>query len=261
MPSPLLARLPVLARLRRPRWGRAEALSFARRLVHFWVVWSALLLVHEGGHAVSAWHEGMTVSRVTIGIGPVLWRGAHDDAQLVLRLVPVAGMTSFDGPRGAGSLTGAGGSASWSRQAAVLSSGILATLTLAIGIAGLVALRERSTARRSVWGRAVVADALVLSVFNLLPVPPLDGGRALLGAVELMRGSPLSMEALFWVQAGGLALAVVPMTLWTRWTARIDAIAMRWRAPVPHAVTPPPSTGAAALRGLTAPLPEAGTGG
>jgi hypothetical protein len=35
------------------------------------------------------------------------------------------------------------------------------------------------------------------------------------------------------VQVGGLALAIVPMTLWTRWTARIDAAALWWGAPAP----------------------------
>jgi hypothetical protein len=30
---------------------------------------------------------------------------------------------------------------------------------------------------------------------------------------------------------GGLALAIMPMTLWTRWTARIDSFALRCGAP------------------------------
>ena len=77
----------------------------------------------------------------------------------------------------------------------------------------------------------LVADAVVLTVFNFLPVPPLDGGRALLGALSAWRGSPLAGDALFWVQVGGLALAVAPMTLWTRWTERIDAAALWWGAP------------------------------
>jgi Zn-dependent protease len=71
-------------------------------------------------------------------------------------------------------------------------------------------------------------------VFNFLPVPPLDGGRALFEGIAAWRGVPLAGETLFWVQVGGLALAVVPMTLWTRWTARLDAAAMWWGAPKPR---------------------------
>jgi Zn-dependent protease len=84
---------------------------------------------------------------------------------------------------------------------------------------------------RWTWGRIVVADAVVLTIFNFLPVPPLDGGRAVIGAVAAWRGAPLPADALFWVQLGGLALAVAPMTLWTRWTERIDSVVLRWGAP------------------------------
>ena len=98
-------------------------------------------------------------------------------------------------------------------------------------MAALVAARERATRRVWVWGRILVADAVVLTVFNFFPVPPLDGGRAVLGALAAWRGAPLTGDALFWVQAGGLALAIVPMTLWTRWTERIDSAAMRWGVP------------------------------
>ena len=218
--------------LRRPRWNPVAARRLGRRLVYFWVVWSALLLLHESGHAAVASRQGLDVSRVTVGAGPVLWRGQRGETELVLRLVPLAGMTSLvegahhtPGPAEASSWSG------WSRQAVTLAGGVVATLALALAIAGAVAASERVTGRRWVIGRLLVADAIVLTVFNFLPVPPLDGGRALLGAIGALRGAPLTGEALFWVQLGGFALAVVPMTLWTRWTARIDAAAMWWGAP------------------------------
>jgi membrane-associated protease RseP (regulator of RpoE activity) len=114
-----------------------------------------------------------------------------------------------------------------------LVSGVIATLVVAATVAAVVAMRERGTGARWTWGRFVVADALVLTLFNFLPVPPLDGGRAVIAALAAWGGVRLTPDALFWVRLGGLALAVVPMTVWTRWTARIDAAVLRWGAPTP----------------------------
>jgi Zn-dependent protease len=155
----------------------------------------------------------------------------------VLRLVPVAGLTIIKDlhpthpatpPQAAN-----GRWEAWTRQLGVLAGGVLATLALAGAVTAVVAVWERARGTRCVWGRVVIADALVLSVFNFLPVPPLDGGQAVLGAAAAWRGAPLTGDALLWVHVGGLALAVVPMALWTGWTAYIDRVAMRWGAP-PH---------------------------
>ncbi|MHB1225057.1 MAG: site-2 protease family protein [Gemmatimonadaceae bacterium] len=242
-------RPPSFVTSRLPRWRRGDLSAMARRLGQFWIIWSALLIVHESGHAISAWRQGLDVDRITVGAGPVLWRGDRGETQLVLRLVPVVGMTTIGGQGGSpgGSPGGTAGAPApaadgagtggrwdeWGHLAAILGGGVLATLLVALGMAGIVAALERATRRRCVWGRILVADAVVLTIFNFLPVPPLDGGRAVLGAVAAWRGSPLAGDALFWLHVGGLALAVAPMTLWTRWTARIDAVAMwRW-APRP----------------------------
>ena len=210
------------------------SLEPVRRLVHFWVVWSALLVVHEGGHALAASRQEMVVSRVTVGVGPVLWQGRHGDTRLVVRLIPLAGMTNLGG-EGTGASSGQHGSAAgwplWRQELVTLGGGVLATLALAMGVVLLVASRERLRRRPWTWGRFLIADAVILTVFNFLPIPPLDGGRALLGAIAVWRGAPLAGDALFWVHVGGLALAVAPMTFWTRWTAEIDRAALRWGAP------------------------------
>ena len=207
-------------------------MSLGRRLAHFWLVWSALLFVHEAGHTIMARRQGLAVRGVTVGVGPAIWRGEHRGAAVTLRLVPLAGYTSVEEPSPAARPDGSRWS-TWASQSATLSGGVLATLSLVLVVAGLVAVRERRTRRPWRWGRIVIADAAVLSVFNFLPVPPLDGGRALLATVAAARGAPLAPDALFWFHVGGLALALVPMTLWTRWTRRIDAAALRWGAPRP----------------------------
>lgn len=225
------SRLPTLQAFQL-RGRRIDLSALARRVGHFWIVWSLLLLVHEAGHALTAWRQGLAVRRVTVGAGPTLWSGERGDTELVLRLVPVSGMTSLAGPSAAAGDVGPWNA--WHKQLATLGGGVLATLALALLAAGAVAARERIGGTRWVWGRVLVADAVVLTVFNFLPVPPLDGGRAVFGAIAAWRGAPLTGDALFWVQVGGLALAVVPMTLWTRWTRRIDAVAMCWGAPTAH---------------------------
>src|SRR5687768_7411766 len=95
---------PVLANPPGPtasRFTRPWLSSWARRLTYFWLVWSALLLVHEGGHALSAWRQGLTVSDVTGGRGPVIGRSEVHGTSIVRRLGPVAGVTDIGGP-GAG---------------------------------------------------------------------------------------------------------------------------------------------------------------
>ena len=209
--------------------------ALVRRLTHFWIVWSGLICVHELGHALAATWQGRAVQRVTVGLGPVLWSGRSGETEMVLRLVPVAGITRIAGA-GASRRPDTSWSA-WGRDLIALAAGVLATLGFGALIAAVVRARERHTQRRWRWGRYAVADAVVLTVFNFLPVPPLDGGVALLGAITAWRGAPLSGETLFWVQAAGLALAIIPMTLWTRWTSRIDRAAWNVGAPAVVAQT------------------------
>ncbi|HSA58007.1 MAG TPA: site-2 protease family protein, partial [Gemmatimonadaceae bacterium] len=61
-------------------------------MAHFLAVWPVLLAIHEAGHAIAARQQGLAVRRVTVGAGPILWRGSHNETDLVLRLVPVVGL-------------------------------------------------------------------------------------------------------------------------------------------------------------------------
>jgi len=114
---------------------------------------------------------------------------AARETKVVLRLVPLVGMTTLRSGGVDDAARRSFGNHAWRPQLASLGGGLLATLVFAVAFAGLVAARERNTGRLWLLGRFIVADAVVITVFNLLPVPPLDGGRAVLAAVVACRGS------------------------------------------------------------------------
>ena len=55
-----------------------------------------------------------------------------------------------------------------------------------------------------------------LGIFNLFPIPVLDGGSIVLNFVELVRGKPLSASAINVIYSLGLA-AVLSLMIWATW--------------------------------------------
>jgi regulator of sigma E protease len=53
--------------------------------------------------------------------------------------------------------------------------------------------------------------SISLGIFNLLPIPALDGGRGLFIIVELLRGKPVDPEKEALVHVGGFAALIVVM--------------------------------------------------
>jgi regulator of sigma E protease len=61
------------------------------------------------------------------------------------------------------------------------------------------------------WGAYLAFAAAIsisLGIFNLLPVPALDGGRAAFIVVELLRGHPVDPEKEAYVHLGGFAVLI-----------------------------------------------------
>lgn len=51
--------------------------------------------------------------------------------------------------------------------------------------------------------------SLSLGITNLLPIPPLDGGKILIYIVEAIRRKPMKKEVEVWLQTAGFATMIV----------------------------------------------------
>jgi regulator of sigma E protease len=132
-----------------------------------------LTLAHELGHFVAARRLGIPVKRLTVGLGPILWRTRlSGDMELVLRAIP-AGMAvgvparrSDDGrllrPVKHDMIIAAGGPAA---------SFILAGLLL-----GAMWLLQGQPALQ-LWLAGAATLSALLAGLNLIPIPGLDGGH------------------------------------------------------------------------------------
>jgi regulator of sigma E protease len=54
--------------------------------------------------------------------------------------------------------------------------------------------------------------SIVIGVVNLLPLPPLDGGRIFISVVEFVTRRPLAKESLAYINVAGMSLLLVLMT-------------------------------------------------
>jgi membrane-associated protease RseP (regulator of RpoE activity) len=115
------------------------------------------LAIHEAGHALAARQYGVPVSTVRIGWPRVVRLGWFE-----VGLLPIVGWVLVDdaaaSPR----------TRLWLALAGPLASLLLAPLIFLPGLLGLVGL-----------------VSVLLAIANLLPIPPLDGGRVMLEALEI----------------------------------------------------------------------------
>jgi len=163
--------------------------------VYLWIggVWFAvglivLLFVHEMGHVIEAKHQGLDVT------APMF--------------IPLLGamITLRENPRDA-----------WHEARLALAGPILGSL-------GAAAIYLAGVAEDSNRLKAIAFLGFFLNLFNLLPVVPLDGGRAVaalhpalwlvgllgLGALVILRPNPILI----------LILVFAAMELWRRWQMR-----------------------------------------
>jgi membrane-associated protease RseP (regulator of RpoE activity) len=161
------------------------------------------IILHELGHLLAARHLGITVSAVSIGFGPELV-GFTDRHGVRWKLAPllVGGACSFlPAERVNGPETRLLHQASAKDRAIVLIAGPASNLCFA-GLVWLVIFFHKAILPFMLDDEAVFfglpaflfMTSCAIGFFNLLPVPPLDGGYLVLLALEKFSGQPLSNQ-------------------------------------------------------------------
>mgnify|MGYP000517662500 CR=1 FL=1 len=156
-----------------------------------------LVTVHEFGHFYVARLCGVRVLRFSLGFGKVLWRKYDKHGtEFSISALPLGGYVKMlderemDVPAHERHL--AFNAQPVSRRMAIVAAGPLANLAMAIGWALLFRLAVLISDSEYAIPLARMADAgmqinAVLMMLNLLPLPPLDGGRI---AVSLLPAGP-----------------------------------------------------------------------
>ncbi len=145
-------------------------------LLAFAVTLILLTLAHEMGHFVVARRLGIPVKRLTIGLGPILWRRRlAGEMELVLRVVPAGVAVGVPARRADdGRLL-----RPVEHDILVAAGGPLAGLIVALLCAGALPFSGAS-ASLQLWLIFTALLSLTLTLLNLIPIPGLDGGHLLL---------------------------------------------------------------------------------
>ena len=165
---------------RSPIWNVAEYLALF-----------AIVTLHEFGHSLACRQVGGHADRI------VLW--------------PLGGVAYVDPPPRPGATL-------WSIAAGPLVNLVLVPVLVGLMLIGRSAGLAESSPDAAAWLRAVAVINVVLLVFNLLPVYPLDGGQILRSLLWFVLGRARSLTAAsvigFVGVLGLLALALRAASVW-----------------------------------------------
>jgi membrane-associated protease RseP (regulator of RpoE activity) len=204
-----------------------------------------LVLVHELGHLVMARLCGIPVVSFSVGFGPAALKWRRGETTYRLCVLPLGGYIQYREdqeeerrPWALASVYLAGPAANIALTALVLGwleGGVVAGITQTIdfgvqildALAGVVATADFGSLGGPIlvsqWAGAAAAAGLEpllrlgaalsmnLAVLNLLPVPVLDGGRAIVLAAEGVQGRPMHVRLQRWVAVSGLAMLLAFM--------------------------------------------------
>jgi len=212
-----------------------------------------LVLIHEGGHFLTAKLCKVKVNEFSIGFGPVIWRSKNTLTQYSLRLIPLGGFVSMEGEEERSEVEGSFSEASIIKRIAIVLAGglvniifgmilyfiiaILKTdiqnalfytkefifsifdsmkllftgnigidqLTGPVGISSIII--NTSSIDNYIYMLALISVSL--GVTNLLPFPPLDGGKVVILIIEAIRKKPLKEKVEIQIQMLGFLLLII----------------------------------------------------
>jgi membrane-associated protease RseP (regulator of RpoE activity) len=168
------------------------------------------LLIHELGHFLAARWCGVRVVSFSIGIGPELF-GFTDRFGTRWRLAALllggsVGMRNkpqspeLTAVKTQANLSDALSVKSLKQRGTIYLAGPVSSLLLAVCLVGVVlsfygrdAVRDATLDQPDIVIACIVSGvSIFIGVFNLLPLPPLDGGRLLFLGIEALRAKPVS---------------------------------------------------------------------
>ena len=170
-----------------------------------------LIGIHETGHFLIAKLCKVRVNEFAIGFGPVIWKKQGKETKYELRLITnaVVGNRVLDADNFGNRLY----FASYNTKEFMLSiaesvkqlfTGKVSSAELVgpVGISEVVA--KTNGFREFIY--ILAAISISLGVTNLLPFPPLDGGKIVLILLEAIRRKPLKQETEIKIQLAGFAV-------------------------------------------------------
>lgn len=179
-----------------------------------------VIVIHECGHYLVARMLRCRVTEFSIGFGPLAKRlGTYKGTDFVVRWIPIGGYVSID------DLEEDLGHTKWFRltllrNIIVYAAGPLANIVGALVMIVVFVIVVPDEAQGTIWYR-IVDDwvdsfsvmSIVIAIMNLLPIPPLDGGRIMLAFIEMVRRRTINTDLKMSIVGWG-AIVVIGYVIW-----------------------------------------------
>ena len=188
-----------------------------------------LVIIHEGGHLFVAKLCKVKVNEFSIGFGKVLFSRQRKETKYSIRLIPLGGFVSMEGEEQPSGEEGSFSEAGILKKLAIISAGaivniifgllvyfILVAVHYGIQVAwssigpfiGALGESIKMLFTREAPVNYLAVISLSLGITNLIPIPPLDGGKFLIYVIEWIKRKPLKEETSLKIQMAGFIFII-----------------------------------------------------